>query len=913
MFEEEYRLEYFKAHGYQRRICKHCNTAFWTLDPDRQDCGGAPCVDYAFIGNPVIKKKHTITTMRESFLDFHEKHGHTRLKRFPVMAKWRSDIYLTIASIADFQPHVTSGDVPPPANPLVISQPCIRLSDLDSIGRSGRHLSTFEMMGHHAFNYPDKKIYWKEETVKLCTDFYHQVHGIPAEAIVYREDPWVGGGNAGPALEVMCQGLEVATLVFMCMKATPNGKYEIKGDKYDFMDMNIVDTGYGNERSVWISHGTPNIYDAIYPEITSMLFERKDMVSVMDKNRKLLTDYAKICGVMDFDGAKTLKDFRQDLTTRLTKIGHDVTPKKLGELMTPIENIYAVTDHAKCLAFMLGDGIVPSNAKAGYLARLVIRRAIRMIEELGLDMTLGDIVDEHIKRLPEYPELAQSKDIIHKVLDLETERYKNTMDKGRRLIESYVKTSKSGIDQDKLVEFYDRHGIHPSIVAKVASEMNVAVTVPDNFSTLLANLHSKAGKDEVEEEGHKERKFDLPDTKLLFYANPNAKEFDSTVLYCKDKMLVLAESAFYPEGGGQNCDLGYIVTPKETIKVTDVQKYDKVVVHVVEKDVKVGEMVKGVIDWERRLAHQRHHSATHIILGSARKVLGEHVWQAGAKKTDEFARLDITHYERVTEAELKEIERVANDTVLAMIPLERSWMDREEAERRYGFRLYEGGIPPGKKLRIVRMGDFDVEACAGTHVNNTGEIGFIKIINAERIADGVERLEFAAGKAALRYIQKREDLMSETCAVFSVRPEQLPKTATRFFQEWKEQKKEIENLRKSGPGSADQEARMVGDVKIVAVRNDLNMPDLVALAQGIIKNPKTIAVVIGQAKGTSLLIARSADLTVHCGDVLKAVGAKVGMKGGGKPDFAQGGGPPELDATKVKTATFDELQAALAK
>jgi len=201
MLEEEYQLDYFKSQGLVRKICKKCGTAFWTRDPSREVCGDAPCVPYSFIGDPVFKP-HSLSEMREAYLSFFEKEGHTRIKRYPVAARWRDDIYLTIASIANFQPFVTSGTVPPPANPLTISQPCIRLNDLDSVGRSGRHLTTFEMMAHHAFNSDNEQIYWKDRTVELCDKFIESIGGNLND-VTYLEHPWIGGGNAGPSVEVM--------------------------------------------------------------------------------------------------------------------------------------------------------------------------------------------------------------------------------------------------------------------------------------------------------------------------------------------------------------------------------------------------------------------------------------------------------------------------------------------------------------------------------------------------------------------------------------------------------------------------------------------------------------------------------------------------------------------------------------
>ena len=175
MFEQEYELEYFRQNGFVRRICPRCGKAFWTRDKERTTCGDAPCEPYSFIDKPVFKRRLTLAQMREYYLSFFEERGHERIGRYPVVARWRDDIYLTIASIADFQPYVTSGMVPPPANPLTISQPCIRLDDLDSVGRSGRHLTMFEMMAHHAFNTPEHEVYWKEHTVELCDELLRSV------------------------------------------------------------------------------------------------------------------------------------------------------------------------------------------------------------------------------------------------------------------------------------------------------------------------------------------------------------------------------------------------------------------------------------------------------------------------------------------------------------------------------------------------------------------------------------------------------------------------------------------------------------------------------------------------------------------------------------------------------------------
>ncbi len=915
MFEQEYQLEFFLSNGFVRKVCKACGTPFWTLDQETELCGDTPCVDYGFINEPLIQKKHDIASMRESFLSFFEGKGHTRLNRYPVVARWRADIYLTIASIADFQPHVTSGEVPPPANPLCVSQPCIRLADIDAIGKSGRHLTNFEMMGHHAFSKPGNLIYWKDEAIGYAHEFFSKEHGIPEEKLIYREDPWTGGGNAGPAMEIMAEGLEVATMVFMCMKETDGGEYEIKGRTYSPMDMKVVDPGYGLERIVWASRGSPTLYDAIYPHIIDPIFEETGLTAELDKPgiHEFRTEYAKLCGIMDFGTFDTLSKMRQYLAEQMQKRGYDWDAGKLHDFMTPLENVYTVVDHARCLGFMLGDGIVPSNVKAGYLVRLVLRRAIRLLQDIKTDLTLQDLVAQQIDSFPEYPELKEAKDTIMDVLEKEEERYHNTLSKGSRLIETMVaKKDDKQIVVDDLVDLYDTHGLHPSIVEKVATGLGASVDIPDNFNTIVAEMHLEEKREKAEDEV----KIPVPETNLMFYTHPMQREFDSPVLYCKDKQIALAETLFYPEGGGQACDLGVLITPTETVNVVDVQKHHGVVVHICDKDIPVGEIVHGVVDWERREAHYRHHTATHIILGSARKVLGEHVWQAGAKKTHEFGRLDITHYDRISVEQLQEIERVANSTVLKGIQVEKSWMDRQEAEKKYGFRLYEGGIPPGKQLRIVRISDFDVEACAGTHADHTNDLGLIKIVNCERIQDGVERLEFTAGLASLNYIQGRESILTDACDVVSVTPEQLPKTMNRFFTEWKGQQKEIESLRKEMAEAAScvgDAPVTVGEVTMLAAQKNFDMKGLISYAQGVIKNDKTVVVVASAGDGTraSFLVARSADVDLHCGEVMREATAAIGGKGGGKPDFAQGGSPDVGTVDKWLEAAKAEITKRL--
>ena len=247
----EIEIPFWEESGHKCRTCRVTGARFWSRDDDRTTCGDTTEDPYTFVGNPIIsgfpsKGKELKDSMREAFLSFFEDRGHTRIEPYPIVARWRDDIHLTIASIADFQPHVTSGQVPPPANPLGISQPCIRLTDVAAVGRSGRHLSTFEMMAHHAFNRPKEGsvVYWIDQCVRYCDEMLVDSFGINPEDLTYVENPWSGGGNAGPALEVIVGGLELATLVFMNLEEDESGDIEIKGINYKEMDLSLYRSKY---------------------------------------------------------------------------------------------------------------------------------------------------------------------------------------------------------------------------------------------------------------------------------------------------------------------------------------------------------------------------------------------------------------------------------------------------------------------------------------------------------------------------------------------------------------------------------------------------------------------------------------------------------------------------------------------
>ncbi len=902
MQNDEYQLDYFKENGFVRKQCPKCGNNFWTRDSETEFCGDPPCVSYSFIGAPVFKKEYDISSMREAYLSFFEKHGHTRVKRYPVIARWRDDIYLTIASIADFQPFVTSGLVPPPANPLTISQPCIRLDDLDAVGRSGRHLTTFEMMAHHCFNKRGQEIYWKDRTVELCDSLLASL-GLDLNAVTYKESPWAGGGNAGPSVEVLVGGLELATLVFMDLKQTKGGSIEIKGDTYEKMDNYIVDTGYGLERFVWASKGSPTIYDAVFPKIVNELMGLAGIEHSIENPEyaEIFSQNAKFAGVMDISGQANLLQLRKKVADSI-----GTTVEKLQKLMVPVETVYSITDHTRCLAFMLGDGIIPSNVKAGYLTRLVLRRTLRLMKELGIREPLIEIIEMQIRNFPEYPEFRERLDTIREIVALEEEKYADTIERGTKLVRktaSHFSAKKEKIPLAELIQLYDTHGIPPEITREVAKEAGVEVELPDTFYSLVAKKHSKAEEEETEA-----LPLELPATRKLYYEYPEQTEFEAHVLEVIENKIILDRTLFYPEGGGQPADHGTLSVNDYVANVVDAQSINGVIVHETDSDFGFakGDTVKGIIDWERRLAHMRHHTATHIVNDSAKAVLGKHIWQTGAQKSTDRARLDLTHYKRISDAEFKEIELLANKAVMKNQPVFIDWMDRVEAEKQYGFVLYQGGVPPGKEIRILRVGN-DVEACGGTHVSNTGLIGPIKLIKTERIQDGVERIEFSAGEAAVKRVQERDDLLNKSSEALRVSPEQLPDTVNRFFEEWKELKKENERL-KAELAEARVKAMMgdameINGLKVLSKKiPHADVEELIKAATEFSKNDDVVALLASDVGGVKFVVAAGAGAQkkgVNSGAIVREMSKLVGGGGGGKPGIAQGGG---TDVTRIEEA-----------
>lgn len=900
---EEYSLPFFEQTDYIRKLCPKCKEYYWTQNPAQETCGEATsegCSYYTFIGKPATRRSYSLQEMREAFLSFFEKNGHARIKPYPVVARWRDDIYLTHASIIDFQPYVTDGITPPPANPLVISQPCIRMVDIANTGPTfGRHFTIFEMGGAHAFNYPDKEVYWKDQTVRYHHDWITKDLGVKSEEIIYKEGVWIGGGNAGPDVECIVRGLEVATLVFMQFKVI-NGQF-VK------LPIRTVDTGYGIDRYAWLSQGAPSGFHAVYGNLLQKIFK---MAGINEIDEKLLIKTAEVSGLVSLDKMASRTETRKK---EAKLVG--ISVEDLDKFLVPIENAFAVADHTKCLSFILSEGVVPSNIQEGYLARLIFRRVYRLLRMLNIQDKLYDIMNMQIEMWSkDYPHLKEMRNEILEMLKIEEEKFEDTIKRGEGMVKrisSELKTQgKKHIPIETLTELYDSHGLPPEIVMQAAEKEDLKVEVPDNFYALIAQRHMEISKpaEEVTSERHLENAVaGLPATVPLYYQDQYMTHFEATIQrVIESEFVVLEKTCFFPEGGGQPADSGRIEFDGKEAEVVDVQKVGRVIIHKLKGPVpKKGDSIKGTVDWNKRYSLMKNHTATHVVGGAARRVLGQHVWQFGTQKGVEASRLDISHYRRLTLEELQKIETLANEAVLRNMPVETAWMSRNEAESQYGFRLYQGGAVPGKEIRVVKTGDWDVEACAGTHLKSTLEIGFLKIVHSERVQDGVERLVYSIGIPAVKAVQRSEQLLMKLSETMNAPVEKLATTAGKLVRELKEgnveRRRLIKELALRESGSPEtklgEHAEEVNGITLVTRDFDgsIDVERMVQTANETIrKNDATVSIFYG-SDGTNariMVMAGEAALKkgANAGEIVREASRIVGGGGGGKPNFAQGGG-----------------------
>ena len=863
----------------------------------------------------MIMKPYGLNELREMFLRFFETKGHLRLPSFSLIPQDDASLLLINSGMAPMKPYF-KGDKEPPRHRVCTCQKCIRTGDIENIGKTARHGTYFEMLGNFSFG-----DYFKHEAIAWSWEFltspdwvgldperlYPSVYekddeafniwrdeiGIPESRITRlgKEDNfWEhGSGPCGPCSEIYfdrgeeygcgkpdcapgcdCDRyMEVWNNVFSQFDNDGNGNYS------DLIQKNI-DTGMGLERLAVVCQGVDSLFD---------------VDTVMNITHKV----SEITGAHYGDSHKT------DVSLRV------------------------ITDHIRASVMMISDGILPSNEGRGYVLRRLLRRAARHGKLLGVNEPfLYQVVDMVVHENEcQYPELREKQAYITRVIRNEEENFAKTIDAGMHifsdlLAEHQAKGERvfSGADAFKL---YDTYGFPIDLTREMVQEQDMTVD-EDAFQDLMEQQRVRARK-------AREALGDLAWAGVDLGLDPTPTQFtgydhtadQGTILaivcegeVCseidegKQGVLVLDCTPFYAEMGGQVADHGVIETDGALFQVTDVQK-DKAgkflhhgVMH--SGHLQVEQTVTARIDTDRRKAIMRAHSATHLLQAALREVLGDHVHQAGSLVEPDRLRFDLTHFSAITPEELEQVNEIVGDWILDGMDVTVSEMSMEQAKASGATALFSEKY--GDVVRVVNMGGKSIELCGGTHVDNTAKIGPFRITGESSVASGVRRVEAITGKAYLREMEAVNRRMYAAAEVLHAKPADLIAKAKGFTAELKEARQSVERMKeKILHSDVDRflyASKNIGGIKVITTtRTDLDAGDLRKLGDFLRdKDPDTVAVLATATENKVTFVAvcgkNAVARGIRAGDLVRAVSAVTGGKGGGKPDSAMGGGSEVL-------------------
>lgn len=865
--------------GFSRGKCENCGNYFWSVTErevcDEPGCGGG----YHFIDNSPTEREYGYVEIWERFRDFMEKRGYRTVRRYPVVARWRDDTEFVRASIYNFQPHVVSGEVEPPARELIVPQPSLRFNDVDNVGITGRHYVLHDHIGQHAFqsaeNYKQDR-YFRDMLVWAVEGM-----GVPEDRLVIHEDSWGGGGNLGASMEFFVDGLELWNQVYMF--------YRIAGDGYEELDLKVLDMGMGHERITWVSQGSSTSYDAVMPEVMGRLYERTGMAP----DSKVWKRFLPYSGMLNIDEV-------EDIDEVWERIGEETgySVRELKENVLPLASLYSVAEHSRALLFALADGKLPSNTGGGHDLRMIARRAMGFIDEYGWDVSLEEVVEWHADELEEiFPKVKKRIDEVKEILKVERERYEST----KRATENMVKElSKEELTEDRIIELYDSRGVPPQML-----ERELGAEIPDNFYSRVAEKHEEG-------EAEDKKRFDvsdIPKTEKLYYEK---EEFDGEVVGVLNYYVAFDKTAFYPTSGGQMHDRGRV----NGRDVVEVVSHGGVILHrIPEHGLEVGDEVHGKIDPDRRKQITQHHSATHLINAVTREVLGDHIYQAGAYKDMEKGRLDVTHYEIPPEDTVEKIQERANEVVKRGVPVEKTVLKKNEAEEKYGFDIYQGGAVPGNEVRIVRMGELDAEACGGTHVENTEEIGNILITDVRKIQDSVVRFEFTAGDRTMEFLTEMEEVANRCKDILDAELEEIPDRSKELFEDWKRSEKKVKELEREVAKKRTEELEFenAGGKRVLVESVEGNMEELRNISRDLTAEDTCIILLGIEGESVNVLGSVGEEVDLNVGSVVRNTSKDLGGKGGGDERLGQGVGHKKDRVDEVLESTKKKIKKKLVK
>ena len=787
------------------------------------------------------------------------------------MSRWRQDLYFTIASIQDFQ-RIENGAMSfeYTANPLIVPQTCLRFSDIENVGVTGRHFTSFMMAGQHSFNYP-KEGYFRDRTIELNFKYLTEVLGVKMESLVYSEDVWAMGdfSEFGPCLESFSNGLELVNSVFTQFES-------VKGEVKE-LSAKVVDVGWGFERLMWFYSGADTAYETVFHDILRKLEGKINF----NPDVRLFKKFSALSSELDI----TEKGGKAKELEVLKKAG--ISTNDYQGKIKPMQALYAILDHTRTLLFAITDGALPSNVGGGYNLRIILRRSLSFIDEYGFEFGLNDIAELEAKELkPLFPELSDNLGLFAKVVEIEANRFSKTRENANKIIDGIISRGKK-IAADELKTLYESNGVTPELIEASASKKNVKIEMPDrSYEDIVKG-------DFASKEKLKKLDIDLtnlPKTEQLYYKL--AEESESKVLRAENNFIVIDKTPFYPEGGGQEADHGTI----NGFNVVDVQKIGDVIIHVMggeysgKKEMREGLKVKCIIDKERRMRLMVHHTSVHLMSAAARTVIGKHAWQEGTKKSFSKAHIDIAHYDSLSDGDIKRLEEFINRRLFDGIVVTVKQLARKEAEEKYGFGIYQGHGVPAQTIRMVIIEDrkgnlIDAEACGGLHVSGMEQaIGIVKVINTERISDGIDRIELVAGNAALDYFRRLDDELSESAKKLNSDQFGVAERISIIDNENKRSRKRAQEYKEL---AAHQIAISLSASNHIEKELDLPRDMLRMIATTVVNLNNAAAILLNNREGEVICISGEKSNS----NALDLIKSKIGNNrfiGGGSARFAEG-------------------------
>lgn len=852
-----------------------------------------------------------LNELREMFLKFFEEKGHLRMKSFSLVPYNDNSLLLINSGMAPLKPYFTGQEIPPRRR-VTTCQKCIRTGDIENVGKTARHGTFFEMLGNFSFG-----DYFKHEAIAWSWEFLTEVVGIPADRLypsVYVDDDeafdiwhneigiakdrifkfgkednfWEhGSGPCGPCSEIYydrgekygcgkpdctvgCECdryIEVWNNVFSQFDNDGNGNYS------DLIQKNI-DTGMGLERLATVVQDVDSIFDV-------------DTIKAIRN---------KVCEIA---GVKYNEDAKKDVSIRL------------------------ITDHIRSVTFMISDGIMPSNEGRGYVLRRLLRRAARHGRLLGIkDKFLTKVSETVINESGGgYPELVEKKDYIFKVLTTEEDNFYKTIDQGLVILagmeEKLKACGKNMLSGDDAFKLYDTYGFPLDLTKEILFEKGFTVD-EEGFAASMEIQRSTArnAREESNFMGAKETVYQQIDADITssFVGYDRLSHISDVLVLTTDTeitdklnegehgTIIVSETPFYATMGGQMADTGVIEAADSLFVVEDTIKLQG------GKIGHVGTMKKGsigradkvtlTVDESKRLSTAKNHSATHLLQKALRIVLGNHVEQAGSMVDEDKLRFDFTHFSALTDEELEKIENIVNKEIEADLVVDTQIMSLEEAKKTGAMALF--GEKYGESVRVVKMGDFSMELCGGTHVPNTGVIRAFKIISEGGVAAGVRRIEALTSKAVFDYYKNIEKNLISAAKSAKAEPSQLVKKIESLTNEIKGLKSENDKLKnklaKDSLGDVLNNVIKIKDVNLLTVKlENTDMDALRNLGDSLKEKIDNAVIVLAAVNdGKVNLIAMASDeavnLGAHAGNIIKAAAACVGGGGGGRPNMAQAGG-----------------------